>query len=186
PLDKEKLSKIVGDKSPDEMDEAYARTVGRKMGADYVVLGSMTKVGETISLDAKLVPVRRKVDAERFYIETYGLATALDRVGDIARKINEKIFADEIITKVIIRGNKRIPDEDVIGVIQSKEGTLPYDVFLAKDVKAITEMGYFSSVEVATERVEGGTEVTFHGQGEAAGKGGQDKRRLEDRGEGCL
>ncbi len=161
PLDKEKLSEIVGDKSPDEMDEAYARMVGRKMRADYVVLGSMTKVGETISIDAKLVPVRTKKDAERFYIETYGLATVLDRVGDIAKKINEKIFADEIITKVIIRGNKRLPDEDIIGVIQSKEGTLPYDIFLAKDVKAITEMGYFSKVEVSTELVEKGTEVTF-------------------------
>ncbi|MBN1574366.1 MAG: outer membrane protein assembly factor BamA [Deltaproteobacteria bacterium] len=161
PLDKEKLSSIIGDKPPDQMDEAYARMVGSKMGADYVVLGSMTKVGETISLDAKLVPVRGKKDAERFYVETYGLATVLDRVGDIAKKINEKIFADEIITKVIIRGNKRLPDEDIIGVIQSKEGTLPYDIFLAEDVKAITEMGYFSNVEVKTELVEKGTEVTF-------------------------
>ncbi len=161
PLDKEKLSKIVGDKSPDQMDESYARMVGRKMRADYVILGSMTKVGETISLDAKLVPVRRKGDAERFYVETYGLATVLDRVGDIAKKINEKIFVDEIITKVTIRGNKRLSDEDILGIVQSKEGTLPYDIFLAKDVKSITEMGYFSNVEVESKRIAKGTEVIF-------------------------
>ena len=161
PLDLDKLMGIVGDMRPEEMDENYARSVGSKMGADYVVLGSMTKVGDTISLDAKLVPVRKKGEPERFYIETYGLATVLDRVGDLAKKINEKIFYDEIIVKVIIRGNKRLSDEDLLGVVQSKEGTLPYEKFLAEDVKAITQMGYFEDVAVETAPVEGGTEVVF-------------------------
>ncbi len=161
PLDLDKLMGIVGDMRPEEMDENYARSVGSKMGADYVVLGSMTKVGDTISLDAKLVPVRKKGEPERFYIETYGLATVLDRVGDLAKKINEKIFLDEIIVKVTIRGNKRLSDEDILGVIQSKEGTLPYEKFLAEDVKTITQMGYFEDVSMETKSVEGGTEVIF-------------------------
>lgn len=161
PLDLDKLMEIVGDMRPEEMDEDYARKVGNKMRADYVVLGSMTKVGDTISLDAKLVPVRKKGEPERFYIETYGLATVLDRVGDLAKKINEKIFYDEIIVKVTIRGNKRLTDEDILGVIQSKEGTLPYERFLAEDVKTITQMGYFEEVSMETSPVEGGTEVIF-------------------------
>lgn len=161
PLDVEKLMEIVGDKAPEEMDEEYARKIGKKMGADYVIIGSMTKVGDTISLDAELVPVRVKKEPDRFYIETYGLSSVLDRVGDLAKKVNEKIFYDEIIVKVTILGNKRIPDQDILGVISSKEGTLPYTRFLSDDLKAITKMGYFEEVSYETKEIEEGTEVIF-------------------------
>ena len=66
PLDLDKLSKVVAGKLPSEMDENYAREVGRKMGADYVVIGSMTKVGETISLDARLVDPRSREGSGAF------------------------------------------------------------------------------------------------------------------------
>jgi len=161
PIDTAKVVDAVGDVRPEEMDEDFARSIGRKVGARYVVLGSMTKVGETISLDARLIEVSSKAEPERFYIETYGISTVLDRVGDLAKSINEKIFADQIIVKVTIRGNNRLSDEDIIGTVQSREGTLPYERFLAEDVKAITQMGYFESVEVETFPVTGGTEVVF-------------------------
>jgi outer membrane protein insertion porin family len=161
PLDVDKLRKIIGDKLPTEMDENYAREVGRKMGADYVVLGSMTKVGETISLDARLIDPRSKKEPDRFYVETYGIATVLDRVGELAKRINEKIFASDKIVKVTIVGLKRLTEEEVLGNIISREGTLPYEKFLAEDVKSITGMGYFEEVSVATKKVEGGTEVIF-------------------------
>jgi len=161
PLDLDKLDKIVAGKLPSEMDENYAREVGRKMGADYVVIGSMTKVGETISLDARLVDPRSKKEAERFYVETYGAATVLDRVGELAKKINESIFASDKIVKVTIVGLKRLTEEEVLGNIISREGTLPYEKFLAEDVKSITGMGYFEDVTVTTKKVEGGNEVIF-------------------------
>ena len=161
PIDALEVAEAVGDVRPEEMDEDFARTIGRRVGARYVVLGSMTKVGETISLDARLVNVSSSAEPERFYIETYGISTVLDRVGDLAKRINEMIFVDQIIVKVTVRGNNRLSDEDIIGTIQSREGTLPYERFLAEDVKAITQMGYFESVEVETFAVAGGTEVVF-------------------------
>ncbi|MBN2225185.1 MAG: outer membrane protein assembly factor BamA [Deltaproteobacteria bacterium] len=161
PLDLDKLSKVIAGKLPSEMDENYAREVGRKMGADYVVLGSMTKVGETISLDARLVDPRSKKEPGRFYVETYGVATVLDRVGELAKKINESIFASDKIVKVTIVGLKRLTEEEVLGNIVSREGTLPYEKFLADDVKSITNMGYFEDVTVTTKKVEGGNEVIF-------------------------
>ncbi len=161
PLDIDKITAVVGTKLPSEIDENYAREVGRKLGADYVVFGSMTKVGETISLDAKLVDPRSNKEADRFYVETYGIATVLDRVGELAKKVNEKIFASDKIVKVTIVGLKRLTEEEVLGNIVSREGTLPYEKFLAEDVKSITSMGYFETVTVATKKVEGGTEVVF-------------------------
>ncbi len=161
PLDLDKLDAIVAGKLPSEMDENYLREVGRRMGADYVVLGSMTKVGETISLDARLVDPRSKKEPERFYVETYGVATVLDRVGELAKKINESIFASDKIVKVTVVGLKRLTEEEVLGHIVSREGTLPYEKFLAEDVKSITNMGYFEDVTVATRKVEGGNEVIF-------------------------
>jgi outer membrane protein insertion porin family len=161
PTDLDKLNSVIAGKLPSEMDENYAREVGRKMGADYVVLGSMTKVGETISLDAKLVDPRSKKEPERFYVETYGVATVLDRVGELAKKINESIFASDKIVKVSVVGLKRLTEEEVLGNIISREGTLPYEKFLAEDVKSITSMGYFEDVTVATMKVEGGNEVVF-------------------------
>ena len=161
PLDLDKLDTIIAGKLPSEMDENYAREVGRKMGADYVVIGSMTKVGETISLDSRLVDPRSKKEPERFYVETYGIATVLDRVGELAKKINESIFASDKIVKVTVVGLKRITEEEVLGNVISREGTLPYEKFLAEDVKSITNMGYFEDVTVVTKKVEGGTEVVF-------------------------
>jgi hypothetical protein len=40
PTDLDKLNSVIAGKLPSEMDENYAREVGRKMGADYVFWGA--------------------------------------------------------------------------------------------------------------------------------------------------
>jgi curli biogenesis system outer membrane secretion channel CsgG len=49
------VERALYEEKPTRLDEAAATKIGMRIGADYVVLGSITKVGDYISLDARLL-----------------------------------------------------------------------------------------------------------------------------------
>ena len=51
------VERALYEEKPMRLDEAAAAKIGMRVGADYVVLGSITKVGEYISLDARLISI---------------------------------------------------------------------------------------------------------------------------------
>lgn len=65
------------------------------------------------------------------------------------------------IHKISIRGNTLIPESTVLSQIDSKVG-LPYNPkVVTEDIQSIYNLGFFSSVEVDAEEVNGGVELTF-------------------------
>lgn len=70
--------------------EAVAREVGRESGAQFVVLGTLTTVGEYVSLDARILPVTSG-RAATIYIQGESLADFLTHVGSLALEIDKGI-----------------------------------------------------------------------------------------------
>jgi len=75
-----------------EIDSETARKLGESLGADYVVFGSLTKLGDSSSLDLKVVDVKGEKPGSSVYIQARKMEEVIAQVDVLARKIDEKIL----------------------------------------------------------------------------------------------
>lgn len=72
------------------LTEAVAREVGRESGAQFVVLGTLTAIGDRLSLDARILPVTSG-RAATVYIQGEGFGNLLTHIGSLALEIDKGI-----------------------------------------------------------------------------------------------
>jgi TolB-like protein len=75
-----------------ETTDREARWLGARVGADYVVYGSITKVGEFISLDAKVVSVAGTRPTTSSFVQHKGIDEVMPKVGTFAQDIANRIM----------------------------------------------------------------------------------------------
>jgi TolB-like protein len=74
-----------------EITDQGARWLGNRVGADYVVYGSITKAGEYISLDAKIVNVAGTRPTTSAYVQHRGIDEVMTKVATFAQDISSRI-----------------------------------------------------------------------------------------------
>ena len=74
------------------LTEATGRELGRKLAADYVLFGSLTVLGNSISLDAKMVDVAGAKPTMSFFEQSEDAGGIISRINAMAAAINEKTF----------------------------------------------------------------------------------------------
>ncbi|MCF8127754.1 MAG: FG-GAP-like repeat-containing protein [Deltaproteobacteria bacterium] len=99
---------------PGPMNEAKALTIGKALGADFVIFGSLTVFGESVSLDAKILDVKKSEVLVTAYDQSQGMDGVIPTVNQFAENINAKIMGKDIPYK------EQRPGE----VAQQKEGAL--------------------------------------------------------------
>ena len=113
------------------------RQYGLQQGADYVIWGSLTRVGQKISIDAKMIPSFGQDPPSVFYAEGTGVENLAKIVRELVDEFSSRLFKQERVTRIRIEGNQRIESDAIERVIKTKPG----DVFLAKslseDLKAV-------------------------------------------------
>ncbi len=72
--------------------ESLALLAGGKLNADYVLFGSITMFGESVSIDAKMVDVTGRQPPLPFFTHTQGMAQVIPQVNRFATTINETVF----------------------------------------------------------------------------------------------
>ncbi|MFZ2448459.1 MAG: FG-GAP-like repeat-containing protein [Syntrophobacteraceae bacterium] len=70
-----------------------ATRIGNNLKADYVLFGSITGMGQSVSIDAKIVPLSGKAEPVAFYAQTKSLDDVIPQVNNFAQQINTNIFA---------------------------------------------------------------------------------------------
>jgi len=80
------------------LDEASAAKIGMRVGADYIVLGSITKVGDYISLDARLIPITEDKPPLGVFAQTKGIDDVMVKIGDFSQEIGNKILGRRTLT----------------------------------------------------------------------------------------
>ncbi|MBS3918430.1 MAG: VCBS repeat-containing protein [Deltaproteobacteria bacterium] len=86
------VERILWEMRPIRLDEAVAKQVGTRAGADYVVLGSITKIGNYISLDARLIPITEDKPPLGAYTQHKGIDDVMTKIGDFAQDIGFRII----------------------------------------------------------------------------------------------
>ena len=91
-IDQSLVERALYEERPMRLDEAVAAKIGMRAGADYIVLGSLTKVGDYISLDARVISVTEDKPPLGVFTQTKGIDDVMAKIGDFAQDIGNKIL----------------------------------------------------------------------------------------------
>lgn len=74
------------------VNEASARKIGTVLNADFVLYGSLTVLGENMSIDAKMVDITGGKPTMSFFDQSQDLGAVITKINQIAANINDKMF----------------------------------------------------------------------------------------------
>jgi len=90
-------------------NERSARDLGTQMGVDYILFGSLTHYGESISLDAAMVDVSGQKKTLAFFEQSNAMGDVIPLVNAFAGDINMKVFNRDIDNKLYVRPQEQHP-----------------------------------------------------------------------------
>ena len=74
------------------VNEASARDIGTRLKADFALFGSLTVLGDNVSIDAKMVDITGGKPTMTFYDQSQDLGAIITKINLIAADINDKMF----------------------------------------------------------------------------------------------
>ncbi len=80
-----------------------ARAIGEQLEADYVLFGSLTHFGESVSLDAAMVDVTEDKPALTFFEQSNNMGDVIPLVNTFAGDINQKVFNRSIANELYVQ-----------------------------------------------------------------------------------
>ncbi len=92
------VERALYEERPMRLDETAATKIGTRVGADYIVLGSLTKIGDYISLDARLISITEEKPPLGVYTQHKGIDDVMVKIGDFAQDIGYKILGRRAMT----------------------------------------------------------------------------------------
>lgn len=160
-LDLERVNRYAS-AMPSPVKHEDLMTIGRELGATWVIRGSLTQIGNIISLDIRFTDTSGAQSPSSIFMEEEGLDRLDNVVERVAMRIFNRITGIVQIHKIRVTGNKRIESEAILAVIDTKEGDKLDKDQLDKDLRAIYRMGYFEDVRIEIDDGPGGKVATFH------------------------
>ena len=118
-----------------EIASADAVALGKKLAADFVVWGSITKIGSGLSIDAKLVDVSTNKTAVNIFAQCPTMDEVMPKINEFAQRIDTYILgglpetsAPPPVQKELIVSRKPAPQntreaEIISGMRSSRKGT---------------------------------------------------------------
>ncbi len=84
-------ARITGHADP--LDRSAAIDIGKKLGADYVLWGSITQIGARFSLDAEVVDVSGQTAPVALFEQADALGALIPAVNALAARVASRVFA---------------------------------------------------------------------------------------------
>jgi len=88
--DAEKAVEAIAGSQP--IDENLARKIGQNANADFVLFGSLTVFGNSISIDAKMVDVSGSRETMNFFDQSQDFGALITKINMMAADINTNLF----------------------------------------------------------------------------------------------
>jgi TolB-like protein len=128
------VERALYEERPTRFDETAATKIGMRVGADYIVLGSLTKIGNYISLDARLISLTEEKPPLSVFTQHKGIDDVMVKIGDFAQDIGYKILGRRAM--VGRPGQPRYPSEpgraieryDRVGMDYKRSQTFGFEI----------------------------------------------------------
>jgi TolB-like protein len=88
----EAMQTVSGDAA---VTEDAARKIGANLNADFVLFGSLTIFGNSVSLDAKMIDLSGQKPTLTFFDQSQAMGEVIPRIDGIATEINQKVFGSQ-------------------------------------------------------------------------------------------
>ncbi len=147
--------------SGEKIDEKMAKSLGEETGADYVIFGSVTQLGITLSIDAKVLPVK----GERILRNLFAQGRGIENLSKLCSQLSDKVLViaagETRIAAIYVKGTFKIEPSAVLNVIKSAQGKNLSETNINADIRAIFKMGFFDDVKAEVQDTSAGKELTF-------------------------
>lgn len=131
---------------------------------DYVAVGSLTIIGDQISVDMQVFDVLDPTNPHSFYKDGASPDELDSVLADSLVDILGFTSRNAIIASIAPAGNERIDSGAILRKISAKPGDFYSPDALRKDLKSVFAMGYFDNVEIEVNDSPTGKEVIFRVQ----------------------
>lgn len=140
-------------------DEAAA--AGKTLGADYVVMGSITQFGDTLNVDVQIIDIAQMKTLPAVSVQGKGSEGHGTLAGDLKKEILDRTGLLEKIVRIDITGNRKIGADAIKQKLKSKPGNPLSENDITEDIKAIFKMGFFLDVSAGVTTEPQGKVLTF-------------------------
>lgn len=154
----EKLVDYSGSWPPPPADLAK---IAKETGLDYVAAGTLSVVGDKISVDYKVYDILSPTTPKYYYLYGKSINNLAGTLSEIVREVIAYTERDVIIASIAPAGNTRIDSGAISRKVKTKAGDFYDPGSLREDLKAIFKMGYFENVRIKVEESDKGKIVTF-------------------------
>ena len=89
---KDAVSAAIREMAGKDLSLADVYAVGKKLNADFVVWGSVTKIGNSISIDGKLVDIAAYKATVSLFTQSQGMDEVIPKINDFAQRIDAHIL----------------------------------------------------------------------------------------------
>ena len=145
-------------KRTDSIEEL--QSLSNQTGADHVIWGSLTWIGQQFSLDLKFYDKTAK-RPRSFAVEGEGIENLPAAVDNLAQDLILRIFKRQKILAIDVEDNRRIEAEAIKRVVKTQPGDIYNPKNLSDDLKAVYAMGYFDDIQIESEKQPDGIIITF-------------------------
>jgi outer membrane protein insertion porin family len=159
PVSQEDLNKELSQLT-EPVNDAQAQAIGRKLGADMAIWGTLLKVADLLSLEGHVLDLGGRKGATILKLQGTGLQSLSGLSRQMAQELSLKILGKERVAHIVVKGNRRIEKDAILGVMQTREGEILAPAHLREDLKAIYKMGYFTDVRLDTSDTPEGRILT--------------------------
>jgi len=146
------------------VDEATALSAGKALGADMVIIGSLSEFGELISIDARVIDIREGKTIPGIFAQGSGTKSIASILMQLKKEILKQAFPDQRIAGIEFKGNQKIEASAIHQVLKSSRGNPYSETDVAADIRAIYKMGYFQDVTVDVADAPQGKVITYNVQ----------------------
>jgi TolB-like protein len=91
------------------LNEIQAQILGAKLQADYVLFGSLTIFGNSVSMDAKMMDVSGERQTLSFFNQAEGMEQVIPQINRFATEINAKVFGRQVARPVTLAPTAAAP-----------------------------------------------------------------------------
>jgi len=129
------ISTILKDTGGKDLATTDIYNLGKKLNADFVVWGSITKIGSSLSIDGKLVDISTQKAAVTIMSQSQNMDEVIPKINDFARRIETHIVGTPLPSVTTLPAPKEIvaspkpsaqmvrESEIISGMKSSKKGT---------------------------------------------------------------
>ncbi|MGV8058446.1 MAG: outer membrane protein assembly factor BamA [Smithellaceae bacterium] len=144
-----------------KINEKFAIDTGKSRGADFVIMGSMTQFGETISIDGKIINVHTANILPSASVQDKGVTDIAPLVTRLKIEILIRAGLISKIAKIEIKGNRKIESLVITQQIKSQQGKPFVEADITSDIKTIFKLGFFQDVAAEVTEIPEGKVITF-------------------------